>query len=122
MAGFADLVRSMVALADGLTSTLQAPVTHYAYAGATVDDSQKVTWGVGTVRLALVEDVNVIVKNAQGQMVNATTKVTFLRPVAVNARDKFILPDGRTAPVARIGGFTDPDAMGRSYLREVWLG
>ena len=112
----------MVVLADSLTDTLQAPVTHYSYASATVDDSQKITWAAGIVRKALVEDTNVIVKNAQGQMVNATTKITFLRPVTVDVRDKFLLPDGRTAVVARIGGLTDPDAMGRAYLKEVWLG
>ena len=122
MAGFADLVRSLVAVADGLTDSLQVAVTHYSYASATKDATQKVTWGSGVSRKALVEDVHTMVRDQQGQMVLVTTKVTFLRSFAIDARDRIVLPGGKEAPIARIAGLVDPDGIaGGRYLLEVWL-
>lgn len=124
MAGFADLARSLVAVAHQLTATLQANVTHYKYSEATVDDSGKVTWGSGTVRTALLDNVNSMQRNQQGQLVMAQTKVTFLHPVVIDSRDKIVLPDGKTAEIVRISGFVDPDAVGSTsaYVTEIYLG
>lgn len=120
MAGFNDLVRDLVAVADTLTGSLQTNVTHYAWSEASVDASGKVAWGSGTSRAALVENVNTLVRNQQGELVTASTKVTFLRPVTIDVRDKIVLPDGKTGPIARISGMINP-STNAPYMVDVYL-
>ncbi len=124
MAGFADLVRTLVGMADTLTASLQANVSHYAWSEASKDNSGKVTWGSATSRAALVEDTHTFVRNQAGEMVLATTKVTFLRQVTIDVRDKIVLPDGKTSKILRVDGFVDPSGAvtGGRYLTQVYLG
>ena len=125
MAGFADLVRSLVQVADQLTDSLQASVTHYAWASATKDAYGKVTWGAGTARKCVVlEGAGLTVNDVEapgGYRTEKTTKLIFPRPVAIDMRDKFALPGGREAFVKRIDGVIDPDTSG-TYATEVYLG
>lgn len=120
MAGYADLVERFVSMADTMTATLQGNVTHYAYADATVDDSGKITWGLGTVRPALLTDVNTRMRNSKGEIVQVNTKITFLRLVNIDPRDKIVLPSGESCPIARVSGFHDPNTA-KPYLIDVYL-
>lgn len=121
MAGFADLVRNGVALADSLTATLQEDVVHQTWATATKDDYGKVTWRAGTTRKAIVEPRMRQVKNDKGEVVISTATLTFPRPVVVDPRDRFTLPDGRVALIASTSGaVVDPDT-GAGYLTQVFL-
>lgn len=123
MAGFDQLVRTLVGVANNLTASLQANVTLYSYANATVDDSGHITdWGAGALLSALVENVNTLTRNQQGELVLATTKITFLQPVLIDVRDRIVLPDGKSAPIARISGLIDPGSTGpQHYLTDVYL-
>jgi len=126
VAGFADIVRAGVAVADSLTSTLQKEVLHQSFSEATKDGYLKVTWVGGTFRKALIESVNQQARASQGgrddgTVVYATTKLTLIRPVFVDPRDRFTLPDGRIGLIVSVNGLVDPDT-GRLYLVEVFLG
>lgn len=123
MAGFADLVRSGVALADALTATLQKDVIHQTWSAATKDDYGKVTWAAGTTRKAIIEPRIRQVKNDKGEVVISTATLTFPRPVAVDPRDRFTLPDGKVALIASTSGaVVDPDAVnGLGYITQVFL-
>jgi len=119
VSGFADLVRDCVAIANDLTSTLQANVTHYPWLSATKDSYGKVTW-VAVVRPALVEERTRLVRNQQGEHVVATCTVTFLVPVAVDPRDRIVLPSGRETPIMNVSDLVDPDTK-LPYMTQVAL-
>jgi hypothetical protein len=121
MAGFADLVRDMVALADDITGTLQVEIQHYTWSAATVDSYGKTTWGTPVNRQCVVEKTSRLVRNDQGDLVQAIASITFPRPVTLDVRDKFVLPDGLTGPIIKVNGVVDPgtDAV---YALEVMLG
>ena len=125
MAGFADLVRDMVALADSLTATLQATVQHYSWSGATKDSYGKVTWGAPTARQCVIENGVKIVREDRDQpgavVTTIGTRLTFPRQVTIDSRDRFQLPDGKMATVLRLKGVTDPDTL-LTYANEVELG
>lgn len=129
MAGFADLVRSGVALADSLTTTLQPSVTHEAWTGN--DGEGGYTYATGVSRAALVERKQKMVRSSTGEEVMSTHVVTFLRPIAaqgtsgrqepIDPRDRITLPDGTRSSILSINAFIDKDT-GRGYLHEVYLG
>lgn len=120
MAGFDQLIRDLVGVANNLTASLQGNVTHYLWAESVVDDSGKITWGVGTARPALLEHVNTLTRNQQGDLILATTKIMFLEPVLIDVRDRIVLPDGKSAPIARVSGLLDP-VSGGPYVTELYL-
>lgn len=122
MAGFADLVRDLVVVADGITSSLQANVTHYAFSGATLDAYGKVTsWGAPFVRTAVVERVYKQVRNAEGTTREAAYSVTFPRPVAIDPRDRLVLPGSVEGPILNVSGVVNPGTA-EVYAVEVLLG
>lgn len=124
---FDALIRSAVATADRITAALQDAVTHEAWTGA--DAYGNPTYAAGVSRDAIVEYNPAIQRLLTGQIVTATARVLFLRPIAANGasgrrepldpRDRFTLPDGRQPPVLSVdGGLVDP-STGRSYFGEV---
>ncbi len=129
MAGFADIIRSGVAIADNLTQSLQPNVLHEAFVGK--DGEGGYSYATGVQRAALVERKTKMVRNAQGEEVVSTHVVTLLRPVAANGspgrrepidpRDKFTLPDGSKPKILSIQDFTDKDT-GSGYFYQVYLG
>lgn len=124
MAGFADLVRNMVAVADALTATLQATVQHFAWSGATKDAYGKVTWAAATPRQCVVEPNARLVREDRDQPGNVVTmngtRLTFPRPVAVDTRDRFQLPSGAMGLILDVEGVTDP-GTNAVYATEVFL-
>jgi hypothetical protein len=122
VAGFADLVVSLVAVADSVTGTLQSTVTHYAFSGATVDAYNKPTsWGTGVSRQAVVERSSKLIRLATGDTVIASYKVTFPRPVAVDPKDRITLPGSVEGPILSVEGVVNP-TTNEVYAVEVFMG
>lgn len=117
--GLDALVRAAVAMADGITSSLQASVAHEAYMSQ--DGFGKPTYAAAVSRRAIVDLTEKPIRTTEGKERLSTARLTFPRPVAVDLRDRFLLPDGRTAPVLTIGGVADP-TTGTRYATEVALG
>jgi len=131
MAGFTDIVRAGVAVADSVTATLQAPVEHHAWISE--DRRGEPTFAPLIIRQAIVERKQRLIRAADGRVIAVNTKLTFPRPIEANGaadrrepidpRDKFVLPDGTTGPVLNVEGIVDPDTLtGAGYMVEVWLG
>lgn len=128
--GFQDLIRDMIAVADSVTKSLQAPVQHWAWISSG-SGANKVVYDASVERMALVEHKQSLRRTTTGEVVLARTKVTFLEPVEPNGavgrrepidpRDKIILPDGSTAPIVDVAGLVDP-GTNLPYLYEVYLG
>jgi hypothetical protein len=122
MAGLADIIRSGIATADSITSTLQADVLHYRYSEATVDDSGKITWGSPHQRKAVVEHARTHQRDKEGREVLSDTQLTFPRPFDVDPRDRFVLPDGTgDGPPNRVAGVVDPVTK-KVYMIQIWIG
>jgi len=129
VAGFADIVRDGIALADELTATLQATVQHEAWTGQS--GYGDATYAAAVDHLALVSKRVRERRRADGSIVVTMAKVTFLRPVEANGtagrqepvdpRDRITLPDGSTGPIVDAAGLVDPDT-GAPYQTSVWLG
>jgi len=119
--GLADIIRSGIGTINTVTATLQAPVKHYTYSAATIDDSGMVTWGPPIVRMGLVEHARARSGSKEDREVTSTTTLTFPQPFDVDPRDRFELPDGsKDGPATRIGGVVDP-LTNKIYMTQVWI-
>jgi len=125
----ADAVRLGIALAHETTAALQAEVRHSAWiADGGVGEP---VYAAPVVRQAIVEQKQSMVRNAQGEVVLASTKITLLVPIEglgvvgrrepIDPRDEFLLPDGTTGPILAVSGLVDPDTN-YPYMHEVYLG
>ena len=120
--GLADIVRSGIATADSLTSSLQAPVKHYRYAEATLDDTGKVTWGAPYIRMGIIEHARAHQRNKEDREVTNDTQITFPRPFEIDPRDRFEMPDGNgDGPANRVSGVFDP-LTGKIFMTQLWIG
>lgn len=120
--GLADIVRSAVAVADSVTSSLQVSVSHYLHSEATVDDSGFITWGSPHSRLAIVEHKKKQVRDKEGREVTSSTQLTFPRPVSISVLDRFVLPDGTGgSPISTAGSVVDP-LTNAEYIKEIAIG
>jgi hypothetical protein len=120
--GLADIIRSGIAVADGITKSLQADVQHYSFAEATVDDSGKITWGTPYRRSCLVEHAKTHTRTKDGREVLSDTQLTFPYPLTVHPQDRFVLPDGTgDGPPNRVAGIVDP-ATNKIYMVQIWIG
>ena len=129
MAGFADIIRQGVALADELTQDLQPSVEHEAWTGN--DGTGGYTYDFAVSRPALVERKQKLVRKATGEQVLSTHVVTFLRPIEDNGatgrqepldpRDRITLADGTKSNILSIESFVDKDTDA-GYFHEVYLG
>jgi hypothetical protein len=122
MAGFADLVRDLVGLADGLTNTLQEDVSHYRFVDATTNDYNEIVWGNNPMIMkALVERGVTLRKSVEGDITSIkATKITLLRPTLVDPKDKFVLADGTEGRIVNLKGLDDPDIR-QPYLVEIFI-
>ena len=116
---FATIVQSGEALANTLTDSLQASVTHKAYASD--DGYGKPTYATGVVRKAIVERRQKFVRNELGEEKLSLARVLFVGPVTVGEQDLITLPDGSEMPIVRITGPVDP-TTNAEFLVEVELG
>lgn len=121
--GFGGLVRKAVALADTLTGGedgLQADVVHYAYLSQ--DSKGKRTFRAAVTRAALVSYERKQVRGPGDTTIEVRATVLFPRPVAVDERDKILLPDGTTGPIRMKPDTMADPSTGKAYMTEVWLG
>jgi hypothetical protein len=124
-----DLIRSGVRMADNLTADLQPLVVHSAWIGN--DGFGGDLYAAPVSRPAIVEREQKMVTNAEGREVLAEHVITFLRPIEnhgapgrqepIDPRDRFVLPDGTTGPVAAVSTFVDR-TTGAGYYQQVFLG
>lgn len=125
--GFNTLISGLLAgVADPLTSSLQVEIYHYAFADRTEDDYNKPDWASPILRNAIVAKSSKLVRRVSegdslGELVQANWSITFPRPVAVDPRDKFLLPGGVTGPILKVDGVINPDTE-EVYATEVFLG
>jgi len=119
MAGFADLVASGVSIANTLTETLQATVTHKT--GLTRDAFGTPTFSTSTSRKAIVEKRNKLLRDAMGQEVLSKALLTFPYPVTIANTDMVTLPDSSELAILMVRGIVDPDTNAE-YMVEVELG
>jgi hypothetical protein len=117
-----DIVRSGLAIADSLTGSLQAPVKHYKYSEATLDDTGKVIWGAPYIRMGIVEHARTQQRNKEDREVANDTQITFPRPFDIDPRDRFEMPDGNgDGPANRVAGLFDP-LTNKIYMTQIWIG
>lgn len=116
--GLDTLVRSVVAVADTVTTSLQVSVTHEPYSSQ--DGYGAPSYGTAVTRQAIVEYVTKPVRTLEGHEKLSTAQIMLPRNVAVDLRDRFTLPSGASMPVLTISGVTDP--TGGTYCNEVALG
>ena len=115
----ATIVQDGVAIANSVTTSLQATVTHKAF--SSVDAYGKPTYATGVERTAIVERRQKYVRTDAGEEKLSLAKLTFPYPVTINERDKITLPDSTVMPILRIDGVVDP-TTNAEYLVEVELG
>jgi hypothetical protein len=126
----ADVVRSGVAVADGITKPLQDDVLHTPWTGDK-DEFGNSTFASSVFRKALVEKKMQLITKADGQIVMAATKITFVEPVPptiaagrdnpIDGRDILTLSDGTTGPILTVGGFMDAGTH-VPFVLQVYLG
>lgn len=125
----AELLRSGVKTAHGLTKGVQSQVTHYPWISQSVHGDD--TYDTPVTLTCVVDRTNRIVYQG-GQQVTVTATLTFVGDVQPNGapgrrepidpRDKIVLPDGFTGPIVSTpDGVTDP-GTGRGFIQSVMLG
>jgi hypothetical protein len=118
MAGLADLVHSMVGLAKGITSTLQATIQHEPYKSQDVNGDP--TYGSRTERQAIVTHREVKVTDNTGVERISRTQVMLLENVAVDTRDRITLPDGTKPSIVTLKNGV-VDGGGQPYAVEIYF-
>ncbi len=124
--GFNTLVSSLLSsVVDPLTASFQVSINHFPYSARTLDDYSKPTEGSAVPRMAIVTKIDKLVRKTSatdaGELVQANWSIVFPRPVAVDARDKFVLPGSVTGPIVQVEGVIDP-ATSVVYATEILLG
>lgn len=116
-----SLISNLVALGNNLAISLgaAADVTYIA-ASATDGAGAEIAPTAPVVRKAIVNKVQKLVKNVDGELVMSQAYVGFLDPSAVDVHDQIILPDGTTGPILSIASFID--GSNGPILSEVYLG
>jgi len=123
----ASLIKTGIATANSVTSSLQVDVIHWPWIGQDAKGAPE--YASPVTYLALVERKQKRVTGQNGQEVTATYSVTFIQPLSaqgtegrhepIDMRDKLILPDGSKVDVLDVSGLVDPDS-GLPYMLEVW--
>ncbi len=113
-----ELLRSALTAASSAVDSLKVEVGHLRAIGRDVHGTVYAT--VPESVRPIVEEVGESIVDENGNDRMATSKLTFLEPIAVSMEDLFIV-DGVEHNVAKRGGLRDPDT-GMTYYSEVWLG
>ena len=115
------LIASLIALGQNLSQSLGAAATVTYIPAVTADGAGKETVpGTPVARSAIVNKVQKLVKNAEGQDVMSQAYVAFLDPSPVSVYDRIILPDGTTGPILSVQAFYD--GSNGPIMSEVYLG
>jgi len=124
-----SLVRSAVSIANSVTSSLQANVSHFAWTG--FGTYGEPTFATAIVRPAIVDYKQRLRKTADGQEIMQQASVMFVGPITANGstdrrepvdpRDKIVLPNSYTGPILNVEGVVDP-STNAPYAIEVILG
>lgn len=115
-----DIVNSGVAIANSVTTDLQATVSYEKY--LSTDGAGKKTYMAPVSIKALVEKKQRQVRSGDGQLSMCRAMVTILEPtVIVSVFDRLILPDGTTGPILDASGLID-SVTGHPILSEVYIG
>jgi hypothetical protein len=131
--GYEDILRS--AIADILSpefESMKLNVAHHAWIG---DDGEGTDLFADPVtRRALVDLTKRERNTSNGVTVMTFATLTWLDPIAattanpgkdrqnpIDPRDKFILPDGGTAPIVQTGGFAD-SLTAQPFVNDTILG
>ena len=116
-----DLIASLLGVADRVTRPLQADVTHHVY--RRMDGKGKVEhYPVpDTVKAVVLLGQKRTGYNERGEVVPLRAVLVFPRPVSVDMRDKFVLPDRTTGPTLNVDGVVNP-GTGARYMSEVGIG
>ena len=115
----ATILQNGISVANTVTESLQATVTHAAFSSK--DGYGKFTYGTGVARKCIVERRQKYVRTNQGQEKLSLAKLTFIEPVTIDERDKITLPDSTVMPILKIDGVVDP-TTNAPYMVEVELG
>lgn len=119
MPTLAEKIALAVEAAAAIASGLRSPVKHTTHTG---NDAFGPTNPVTTDREAIVEDSNELVAAADGRMVVAASKLTFLESLAVKEGDTFSLPPyTREIGWIKVNGVRKPSGTVH-YITEVWIG
>lgn len=131
--GYEDIIRDAV---SGILSpefeTMKLDVVHHAWIG---DDGEGTDLFADPVtRRALVDLTKRERNTSSGVAVMTFATLTWLDPIAatsanagkirenpIDPRDKFILPDGGTAPIVQTGGFAD-SLTAQPFVNDTILG
>jgi hypothetical protein len=132
--GLADVVASVIAIADSVTSDLQDDtVLHSAWIGG--DAFGTSVYADPVPRRALVDVTTMASFQPAGELEKVKAIITFLELVPdteantdqlrqnpFDPRDILILPDGTTGPIIKIGGGLVNPLTHRPYMNEITLG
>jgi hypothetical protein len=119
--GLRDIVRSGIAVANTLTSDLQATVTREPYTGGQ-DVRGEPNRGPAVSVKAIVEYKTRLVKTTTGEFVMSAATLTFLDPaIVIHPKDRLTMPNGQTGPILETAGLADR-VTGSPVLTQVFLG
>jgi hypothetical protein len=117
----ATIIQNGVSIANTVTTSLQATITHAAYASD--DGYGKPTYSTGVARTAIVERRQKYVRTDTGEEKLSLARILFPYPVTIGEQDKITLPDSTVMPILKIDGVVDPTTSdGATYMVEVELG
>jgi hypothetical protein len=117
-----DLIASLVGVADRLTGPLQATVEHHVY--RRMDGKGKVEYypAPDLVPAVVARGQTRTGYNERGEVVPVRAVLTFPRPMSVDLRDKFVLPDRTTGPTVNLDAGVVNPSDGARYVTEVGIG
>ena len=115
-----DLIRSGMATADKVMDSLQATVTHRAFASR--DSYGKPAYAAGVpVKCLLTLAPRFLGPSVDGgSAIVADATLVIPRPIVLTQEDKFTLPSGESMRVLRSQALVDPD--GAAYGVTVYVG
>ncbi|HVJ72031.1 MAG TPA: hypothetical protein VM531_11100 [Sphingomicrobium sp.] len=118
-----SILSNAVAILDSVTQSLglQSEVVHFHWTSQSDDGVKAFTPAAGTKRKATWDKRVRIVAGLNGQQVTSTSSLIFPRPIDVDARDEFTLPDGKLGLIVSLSGFGDPVTK-KPFATEVFLG
>lgn len=115
----ATILQGGISIANTVTASLQATVTHKAFSSD--DGYGKPTYATGVSRTAIVERRQKYVRTKSGEEKLSQARIVFVGPVTVDERDLITLPDGSEMPILRITGVVDA-TTNEEFVVEVELG
>lgn len=113
----------LVKIVDQVTQNLgfQSEVIHFHWSDQDSDGKPVFSPAAGTKRKAGWEKRTRMVAGFEGREVTSTSSLIFPRPVSINVKDQFTLPDGTLGLIVSVSGFADPSTK-EAFATEVFLG